>query len=99
MDEKERERNRAALTSASRPMRLLLGLQSRSPSCTTPALAWFGVSLEMLLAAYIAILSPNIAIYIHCALNLRIRSQMPLQSTVRTRRRPCPHRCRTLPRS
>lgn len=39
------------------------------------------MSLEMLLAAYIAILSPNIAIYISCALNLRIRSQLPLQST------------------
>lgn len=81
MDEKARELNRAALTSASRPMRLLLGLQSRPPSCTTPELAWFGMSVEMLLAAYIAILSPNIAIYISCALNLPIRSQTPLQST------------------
>lgn len=62
-------------------MRLLFGLQSRPPSCTTPELACFGMSLEMLLAAYIAILSPNIAIYISCALNLRIRSQTPLQST------------------
>lgn len=45
-------------------------LQSRSPSCTTPELAWFGVSLEMLLAAYITIPSPNIAIYISCGFEL-----------------------------